>query len=468
MDKKKDGLLYPRKLNIMAVKNRNGIVERYIGIFMDLTKNIDTEKLSRLEKYNLDTGLPNEKHLVELLDSRAIKQNKELNIVCLEINNYNDLISNSDMDYQEYLNLFIKEIKAEISEMDIIAQLSKSIFILGILNNNHEIIENIFSHNKTTVNISNKDFMIDFKAGVSVYPIDGLNTDELINNAIIALQYAKESNEGFVYYEPEFKEDIIQKMNMNILLSKAISSDELTVYYQPQISCINGEVIGAEALMRWNSKELGMISPNRFIPLAEKSGHIIALGYWIIEKVFKDFHMIKGEVDNDFRISVNVSPVQFRDKNLINRIVALSKKYDFDLNNFEIEITESLFLSDMEEANGKLKEFGDLGISIAIDDFGTGFSSLSYLKNLNIDRLKIDRSFIKDYPNMDDGGMAKAITNMGRELKLDVITEGVETEDQANYSKEMGCDSIQGYYYSKPIDLINFIHYLISKNEKQR
>lgn len=463
-DKKKDGLLYPRKLNIMAVKNRNGIVERYIGIFMDLTKNIDTDKLSRLEKYNLDTGLPNEKHLIELLDSQAIEQNNELTIVCLEINNYNDLISNSDLDYQEYLNQFIKEIKTEISDNDIIAQLSKSIFVIGLIDGNNKVIENIFNHNNKTVIIEGKDFMLDFKAGASTYPVDGLNTDELINNAIIALQYAKIGNEGFVYFEHEFKEEIIRKMEMNILLSKAIINDELIVYYQPQISCIKGDVIGAEALMRWDSKELGMISPNVFIPIAEKSGFIIELGYWIIEKVFKDFHTIKDEVDNSFRISVNVSPVQFRDKNLINRIVALSKKYNFNLNNFEIEITESLFLKDMEEVNSKLKEFSNLGISIAIDDFGTGFSSLSYLKNLNIDRLKIDRSFIKDYPNGDDGGMVKVITNMGRELKLDVIIEGVETKDQANYSKEVSCDSIQGYYYSKPIDLINFIHYLINKD----
>jgi len=466
-DKKKDGILYPRKLNIMSVKNKYGKVERYVGIFTDLTKIKESEKLNKIENYNLESGLPNEKLLKELLDIQAINVKKELTIICFELNNYNDLITNVELDYQDYLNVLIDEIKKEISKEDVIAQLSKTIFVIGLLNDVEceTISDKLFKINKKTIKVEGEDFLVDVKAGITSYPEDGKSAEELINNANIALSEAKkDSLSRYIHFKPEFKEKILEEMEMSILLSKAVASKELDVFYQPQVSCCDGEVIGAEALMRWNSKELGNVSPNVFIPLAEKNGYIIDLGYWIIDRVFRDYLIIKDKVKDEFKLSINVSPLQFKDEKLIDCFIDLSKKHGIDLENFEIEITENLFLEDLETMNNKLKKFNELGITVAIDDFGTGFSSLSYIKNLNINKLKIDRSFIKDYPDIDDGGMAKVITNIGKELKLEVITEGTETEDQVAYSREIGCNSIQGYYYSKPLNLENFMEYLDLNN----
>ena len=248
------------------------------------------------------------------------------------------------------------------------------------------------------------------------------------------------------------------------LLLNSIANNELSVNYQPQINSENKKIIGIEALIRWNNEELGSVSPYIFIPIAEQSGFIINIGYWIIEKVFYDYNKIIDLLPIDFKISINISPIQFSDNMLISKIIDLANKYLIDLSKFEIEITENIFLKDKKLINDKIESFKKLGFSIAIDDFGTGFSSLSYLKDLNIDRIKIDRSFIYEYPQKDNGTIAKIIINICKDLNLKVITEGVETEVQVNYIKSLGCKYIQGYYYSKPLTLENLIKFIEGHN----
>jgi EAL domain-containing protein (putative c-di-GMP-specific phosphodiesterase class I) len=213
-------------------------------------------------------------------------------------------------------------------------------------------------------------------------------------------------------------------------------------------------------LIRWNNKVLGNVSPVVFIPLAEQSGEIITVGYWLIERVFQDYMSMKEKLNADFRISINISPVQFKDSELLPKFKELGEKYQVNFKNFEIEITEGVLVSDVNLINEKLNQFKELGMTIAIDDFGTGFSSLSYLKNLNVDKLKIDRSFIKDYPDKDNGDLAQVITNIAIKLKLKVITEGAETEDQIKYLASIGCNLIQGYYYSPPLPKKDFYEYI--------
>lgn len=212
--------------------------------------------------------------------------------------------------------------------------------------------------------------------------------------------------------------------------------------------------------MRWNNLKYGNIGPFEFIPIAEKTGFIIDLGYWLIERIFQDYNKIKYIIPNDFKISINISALQFQDNKLVNIITNLSKQYDVNLNKIEIEITESILVNNINIVNSQLNKFKDLGISISLDDFGTGFSSLSYLKMINIDKIKIDRKFIKDYPEYDNGGLAKIIVQLAKELDLKVITEGVETKIQLDYIKSIGCNYIQGYYYSKPLTFDDLILYI--------
>ena len=469
-DKKKDGVLYPKKLHIIAIQKKyGGGIDKYIGIFTDLTKIREEQRnVSKLKNYNIETDLPNERLLKKLIE-KSIKNNENrFGIVSFSVVNYNNLRLNNNDQNKYYINSLISDIEKIIKKEDFIAQIGKNIFIIGLYSYNNKehmdaFMEKLFMKNDKITDSNNDKVFFNIKAGISVYPYDGSTPNELINNSNIALETAiKKNDKKYVYYNPSLKESIEKEMQMNALLRNAISNNELEVYYQPQVQIDTGIMTGAEALLRWKNSELGNVSPVQFVALAEKTGQIIEIGYWLIERIFKDYVDMKDDIDHNFRISINVSPVQFEDKDLLFKFKELANKYDVNLKNFEIEITESVFINDIDDVNEELKKFKELGMTIAIDDFGTGFSSLSYLKNLSVDKLKIDRIFIKDYPDKDDARIAKVVVNMANELKLKVITEGAETREQIEYLKSIGCNLIQGYYYSKPLTKKDFYVYLLN------
>jgi len=206
------------------------------------------------------------------------------------------------------------------------------------------------------------------------------------------------------------------------------------------------------------------VSPHIFIPIAEKNGSIVEIGNFVAEEVFKLLKYMNDNCRENLPISINISPEQLKYRGLIEIFKLYNKKYDVDYKNIKIEITEGMLIGNKDMINKKLKEFKDLGMDIAIDDFGTGFSSLSYLKSLKVDELKIDREFIKNIPEKDDGSIARAITNLGRNLNKRVVAEGVETREQLDFLKSIGCNKIQGYFYSKPLGKGEFIKYVCEKN----
>ncbi|MEG1254624.1 EAL domain-containing protein [Clostridium sp.] len=467
-DRKKDGMLYPKKINIFEINNnsnRNAL--KYIGIFTDLTKlKKEQEYIAKLKNYNFETNLPNENLLLRLINSSINGKVNNFFVIYFSIENYNSIMLDLEQDDQVFLNVLIERIKSMINEEDFIAQISKNNFVIGVssLNNIEELehfLEGFFEGNKKSVYLKEKELFFNIKAGISIYPKDASTANELIINAYIALEKVLDEKEkNYLYYEETFKNNIRKEVEMDLFLRKAILNNELNVYYQPQIQIDKEKIVGAEALIRWNNNQLGSISPDVFIPLAEKTGQIIEIGYWLIERIFKDYSSIKEKLSSDFRFSINVSPIQFKDKNLLPNFKKLIKQYKVNPENFEIEITESVLMFDVNIINEKLHEFKELGITVAIDDFGTGFSSLSYLKNLNIDKLKIDRSFIKDYPEKDNGEIAQVITNMANKLGLKVIGEGAETIEQVNYLQSVGCQLIQGYYYCRPLSKNDFYEYI--------
>lgn len=469
-DKKKNGLLFPKLLKIYAFENKyTSSIQKYVGIFSDLTKEKETEKnLRKIKNYNFETNLPNQNLLFKLIDTQIKKNDKKVfGIFCFSIINLETVTLNKDKnELSNVITKFIKDIQQLINEKDLLAQLSKNTFVLGIISiNDKEKIKSFVINFFKTINKKSfyKDYVdifFNIKGGVSIYPEDGENAIELLNSSKMALESAKDQNKNLVFSSQHVREYIKKQYLMSLYLKDAISNNELFVTYQPQVDSINNKVVGAEALIRWNNPTLGLVSPYIFIPIAEKNGFILDIGYWIIEKVFKDFKKIKDILPENFKFAINISPFQFNDENIIDKILELSKKYDINLSNFELEITENVLVSDIKNVNTKLVEFKNLGLDIAIDDFGTGFSSLSYLQKLLIDKIKIDRSFIKDYPQNDSGSIAKIIVKIATELNLDLITEGVETLDQLNYMKALGCGNIQGYYFSKPLELNEFIEYI--------
>ncbi|MGD6731714.1 MAG: bifunctional diguanylate cyclase/phosphodiesterase [Pleomorphochaeta sp.] len=473
-DRKKDGLFYPKLLNIYSIKTKySDKVDKYIGIYSDLTRIKETEaNLNKLKNYNIETDLPNETLLKKLVDLSVMNNhNKPFGLFSFSVMNFNEVtFSSFGVEPNIILNDFINDIHTLISKEDFVAQISKNTFAIGLISYNSKkevksFCDKFFELNRKFSQKMNNNFFFEIKAGVSIYPDDDITSEGLLKSANIALEAVKESKTLKVLFSsPKIKEKVSKELKMNLLLRKAIENNELDVNYQPQVDSINGKIKGAEALMRWNSKELGSVSPFFFIPVAEKNGYIIEIGYWLIERVFDDYNKIKDKLPSNFKISINVSTIQFQDPDLVDKFVSLSEKYNVNLENFEIEITESVLVSNVEIVNEQFQKFKKLGLSIALDDFGTGFSSLSYLKNLDIDKLKIDRTFIKDYPTLDNGGIAKLIVNIANEFNLTVITEGAENKEQVDYLKSVGCTFIQGYYFSKPLCFVDFDNY-IDKNK---
>jgi EAL domain-containing protein (putative c-di-GMP-specific phosphodiesterase class I) len=287
--------------------------------------------------------------------------------------------------------------------------------------------------------------------GISMYPTDADEVDLLLKNADTAMYQAKETGRNlYQFYSPDMNTRAFERLFLDADLHQAIERGELEVYYQPQINLEKGEVVGVEALLRWNHQQKGQISPAVFIPLAEESDLILEIGRWVLDHACQQGQQWREEGKRDLRVAVNLSARQFRSD--LPDIVALAlKSSGLPPYLLELELTESLLMDKPEMARIILNRVQDLGVSLSIDDFGTGYSSLSYLKHFPLNRLKIDRSFVKDLiVNSDDATIVEAIIALAHGLRLNVVAEGVETLDQLEFMKAHQCDEVQGFLIATP------------------
>lgn len=289
--------------------------------------------------------------------------------------------------------------------------------------------------------------------GISVYPSDGQTLQELLVNADMSMYVAKKrGSNGYQLYHPRLNEQAQQKQVMELQLRMALERNEFSLYYQPRIQLINGHFTTVEALIRWNHPELGLVSPGIFIPLAEETGLIKPIGEWVLRTACQQSKQWCLQGISDVKMAVNISGIQFQSEHFIQEIFEILAESDFDPNQLEFELTESVVMVNVPQAISKMKQLREHGIRISIDDFGTGFSSLSYLKNFPVDILKIDRSFVKDIPFAPkDTAITKTIIALARRLGLEVVAEGVETEDQMAFLRSRNCNEAQGYLLSKPL-----------------
>jgi EAL domain-containing protein (putative c-di-GMP-specific phosphodiesterase class I) len=301
-------------------------------------------------------------------------------------------------------------------------------------------------------------FIISASMGIAVFPEHGNDIDTLIQNSDVAMYRAKsEKMTGYCFYAHEMNQFTGEKLRMQYLLSQAISKDELVLHYQPKIDALSGKITGAEALVRWNSKELGFTSPADFIPLAEGTGLIVQIGEWVLETACTQLKEWSEEVSDNFSMAINFSPRQFADTQLIEKIVDVAKKSGVSMSQLELEITEGALMYDPFKATEALHRLRNFGAKVSIDDFGTGYSSLSYLKRLPIDALKIDKSFISGLPGDGaDRAIVSAVIAMAKELDLRVTAEGVETPEQLDTLRKLGCVELQGYLFSRPLPAADF------------
>jgi len=298
--------------------------------------------------------------------------------------------------------------------------------------------------------------------GVAVGPEHGADVASLMRNVESATYHAKNmGRDNHQVFSTEISDRQEERIRLEHELRKAIESQDLELFYQPKVLTETGEVVGMEALLRWTHRDLGPISPGKFIPIAESSGLISDLGQWLIERACRDTAHWVGEGHAKLHCAINISPLQFRDSGLAERITGALAESGLDPRHLEIEITESGLMDEVDHVIAALRTLKNAGLSIAVDDFGTGYSSLAYLKRFPLDTLKIDQSFIRGVPeDRDDVSIATAIIGMGQSLDLDLVAEGVEKQEQVDFLLQQECRVAQGYLFGKPMSALDFGRFL--------
>jgi len=311
------------------------------------------------------------------------------------------------------------------------------------------IIESLSS----SVELEGEEIFTTCSIGISIYPRDGRDTDTLLKNADVAMYHAKhQGRNNYQFYAQEINETSFHHLKLENQLRFAIERNEFLLLYQPKVHVASGKITGMEALIRWDHPELGVVSPVEFIPIAEYTGLITVIGEWVLRTACERVRSWLDEGFDNFRMAVNLSPQQFRQENILQRIESIVKEVGIDPRYLEVEITEGAIMDDVEAAVATMQRLNSSGIGLSIDDFGTGYSSLSYLKRFPIDTLKIDRSFVNDITtDSDDAAIVTAIIAMAHSMGLNVIAEGVETEQQLAFLRALKCDEIQGYLFSRPV-----------------
>lgn len=474
-NRRKTGDVYPEWLTIVCVTNDEGEVTNYCGIFTDLSerKIVENELEKRLLTDSL-TDVSNRFAYIERMDNllestSAISHSVQHAIYFLDLDRFkqiNDTLGHAVGD--SILIEVANRLKKLLKNKDIIARYGGDEFVITLTNVKNvkeaaKFAEQIISSIEQPMMINDQEVFISTSIGISVYPVDSKNTEELINCADRAMTYSKKNElNGYSFYFDELQTDAQRVLLLDSELRRAIENREFELHFQPKISMENEQIQGLEALVRWNSERLGFVSPAEFITYAEDTGLIIPLSELIIEKACEAVIQMQ-QFGWKTPVAINISSIHFKQQNFLESIQTILERYNMPANNFEIEVTERTVMNSANETVSKLVRLKQLGFKISIDDFGTGYSSLSYLVRFPLDCLKIDRSFIQHIGSLDEKqAVVDAIIQMSHRLKMKVVAEGVEQAQQVDILRKMNCDIIQGYYYSKPLplnELMEFMEY---------
>ncbi|MDK4740008.1 EAL domain-containing protein [Rhizobium sp. CNPSo 3464] len=433
-------------------------VAQTIGIAID--RHYDAERITFLAEHDALTGLPNRTLLDRKLDDmlrRANETSRKVAVVFLDIDNFklvNDSLGHAAGD--KLLKIVANRISEEIGQDNLISRIGGDEFILALEQTDEDFVPWLTRIREAVarpLTLAGMDLQLTCSIGMASFAIHGRTAKELFANADMAMYRAKENGRNSIQvFDPVLAENARQKLGRSEELRRAVERDEFVLHFQPQKDMTSGEIIGVEALVRWNHPTDGLVFPGDFIPLAEESGLIVPIGEAVLRKACGQAKEWQKQGLPPVKIGVNMSARQFQEQGMTRQVAAALAESGLDPQWLEIEVTESLLMRDVQGAIMKMHELNALGVSLAIDDFGTGYSSLSTLKRFPLSRLKIDRSFIADIPDdADDMAITSAIISLARSLELDVIAEGVETKEQARFLSEAGCHAIQGYLFSKPI-----------------
>lgn len=475
-NRRKTGELYPEWLTILAIKDEAGKITNYCGIFTDLSeRKIVEDELEKRALHDSLTEVCNRFAYIERMNALLeMTENKVMPIqhaiLFMDLDRFkqvNDLLGHAIGD--QLLVEVSKRVKTLVRNKDILARFGGDEFVITLANIQHpreaaKFAEHVLRVFEAPIKVHDQDVYISTSMGISIYPADGTTTEQLLNRADRAMSFSKENGRNcYSFYFDELETDSNRVLTLDSELRKAIENKEFTLAYQPKISTENSDLVGIEALVRWNSEKLGFVSPAEFIEHAEESGLIIPLSEMIFELACEGYHQLVSAGYPKVPIAVNVSSIHFQQQSFLESVQRILERNNASAQNFEIEVTERTVMNSAQETVSKLVKLKQLGFKLSIDDFGTGYSSLSYLVRFPLDVLKIDRSFIQHICSLDDKqAIVDAIIQMAHRLQMKVVAEGVETGQQVDLLKSMGCDYIQGYYYSKPLpmeELIDFIQF---------
>ena len=419
------------------------------------------EQLGQMAFRDSLTGLPNRIQFQHRLREALIqaKQNQQaIAVLCINLERFRAVNVRFGQSAGDTLLQSVAErLKTCTTDEDTIARLSGDEFCIVLTNRSLEAIERsaeeILKALSASYLIQEHSLQVQISMGGTVYPYDDSAGDKLLNHAVIAMNWGREQgNPNCQFYSGEIAETAATRNLLEAGLRRALDKAELQVHYQPQVNLVTGRIIGAEAFLRWNSVELGAVTPFSFIAVAEETGLIVPIGEWMIKiaclqaKTWQTQHLLP------LRMSVNLSAYQFKQPGLVRSIAQVLQDTELDADLLAIEISEATVMADVEASLFTLQQIKELGVHISIDDFGTGYSSLNYLTRLPLDTLKIDRTFVKNVTtNEHDAAIASAITALAQSLNLRVIAEGVETQEQLAFLRRQGCNALQGFFFSPAI-----------------
>lgn len=479
-DRRKNGEQYPKWLSISAVKDANNVVTHYTGIFSDITERKKAEaQIEFLAYHDALTKLPNRllvrEHL-EMAMTHAERARNKAAVLFLDLDNFKTINDSFGHAVGDALLIEVAKRLGECTrDADTISRQGGDEFLI-VLSNVADteaitlVAEKILEQLEENFKIGSHEISTSLSLGISVYPDDSEDIDTLLQLADTAMYHAKAAGRNaYRFYTEQMNVDAVEHQHIRVGLRRALERNELMLYYQPQISLETGAVIGAEALIRWQHPERGLLPPGAFIQTAEESGLIVPIGAWVIEEACRQGAAWRAAGLPEIVVAVNISAMQFQrgdlEKTVLDALAASGLPAEF----LELELTESILIQDTEKVLDTVQRLKSHGLMLSIDDFGTGYSSLAYLKRFEVDKLKIDRSFVCDMMNNpNDVSIVRAIIQMARSLGLKTIAEGVEDEHLLSFLRLQYCDEAQGYYFARPLPADEFGRYLADNERAMR